>query len=383
MLKLADLLDVAALNDRIKDGSIKMRRHLTEDLAIFNYSAKCQFDKLWTHETRTCRGLIVELPRMKMLNGDERVIARPFEKFFNLGEWREDEVPWHLPHVITEKLDGSLGVAYVRPSDGKVAIATRGAFHSPQAEHATKLLQERYPNWRPLDTETVLFEILYAGSRVVVDYGATDDLVLLTRIHTEHQLEYTRVGEGLWEWPGRIVKRFEGDRHGMMKAAATARGSVMEGFVVHFQNGMRIKVKADDYVRLHRLVCHLSKRSVWEILATGKSLAEFLELVPDEFMTWVKVKARELESAAEKLQSRCEQVVEDARLAHGEDRKAIAEFIKHKEPEYFGICFLMLDGKKGERLDPVTMKGKGWLAQIWRSIYPAPEVFHEVNEDVS
>jgi hypothetical protein len=49
--------------------------------------------------------------------------------------------------VVTDKLDGSLGILYPTP-DGH-AIATRGAFVSEQALHATELWLDRYAGWLP------------------------------------------------------------------------------------------------------------------------------------------------------------------------------------------------------------------------------------------
>ena len=51
--------------------------------SIFNYTAKCQYDGVWNDITMKCRGLI--------MSQDGEIIARPFEKFFNLGEL--DSVP--------------------------------------------------------------------------------------------------------------------------------------------------------------------------------------------------------------------------------------------------------------------------------------------------
>ena len=86
------------------------------DLLIWNYTPRVQFGKHWTEETLMARGLITDL--------EGNVVARPFKKFFNLGEHQGD-----LPieeFNVTEKLDGSLGIVYKR--DGIPYLATRGRF---------------------------------------------------------------------------------------------------------------------------------------------------------------------------------------------------------------------------------------------------------------
>ena len=142
------------------------------DLRIFNYSKVCQFDRKWDDVTIQCRGLI--------MRGDE-IVARPFRKFFNLGEVEETKIenlPAEMPQV-TEKFDGSLGILYFQP-DGRPAIATRGSFTSDQALRATEMLRNMPPFWNNIDLNlTYLFEILYPENRVVVNYGNREELVLI------------------------------------------------------------------------------------------------------------------------------------------------------------------------------------------------------------
>lgn len=361
-MKLSELLDVAKLEAHVAAGEIKRRQHLSEPLTIFNYGARCQFEKIWTHETKTCRGLIVD--------AGNNIVARPFAKFFNLGE-HPDAPPLHEPHSIYEKLDGSLGVAYVRPSDGRAAMSTRGAFHSPQAEHATALLRSRFPTWLPASGETWLFEIIYAGSRVVVDYGTMDEIVLLARIDTEtgRDLPIDTVVH-----PFRMAKRFEMDWSNMLESQRSMRGLSNEGFVVRFhESGLRLKVKTDDYTRLHRLVCGLSTRSVWEVLSTGASFEEFISAVPDEFMTWVDAKASELRTRFAVIEEECRLVTASAQALDG--RKAQAEFVIANS-EHPAVCFKMLGGQR-------ESKPADYAPVIWKLLYPSHETFRTVNEDVA
>lgn len=51
--------------------------------------------------TLECRGL--------KFAKDGRLIARPFHKFFNLGErQRPEDIDWTVPHLVLSKLDGSM-----------------------------------------------------------------------------------------------------------------------------------------------------------------------------------------------------------------------------------------------------------------------------------
>ena len=39
-----------------------------------------------------------------------------------------------------------------------------------------------------------------------------------------------------------------------------------EGFVIRFKNGFRMKIKGDEYIRLHKIVTNISNRDIWEYL---------------------------------------------------------------------------------------------------------------------
>lgn len=88
------------LQKLIDEKYISVQKHPTEDLYIYNYTQKAQFDRMWNETTMACRGLI--------MNGKGGIIARPFNKFFNYGEY-QGEIP-SGEFEITEKMDGSLGL---------------------------------------------------------------------------------------------------------------------------------------------------------------------------------------------------------------------------------------------------------------------------------
>ena len=68
---------------------------------------------------------------------------------------------------VTDKHDGSLGILYPAP-DGRNAVATRGAFESAQALHASELYRREYERaWRPESGWTYLWEIVYPANRIV------------------------------------------------------------------------------------------------------------------------------------------------------------------------------------------------------------------------
>ena len=260
------------LKQLIADDYINVQKHPTADLYIYNYSPKAQYDRLWNDWTLACRGLI--------MNGLYEIVARPFKKFFNLGEIENQLIP-NETFEVYEKIDGSLGILYFVGSEP--FIATRGSFVSEQATVATELLHTKYADSIPLldKTKTYLFEIIYPENRIVIDYGQDRKLVLLAVIDTQTGAECSLEDVGF-----EIVKRYDG-LNDLQQLKALEEDN-REGFVVKFRDGYRLKVKFDEYQRIHRIVTQVSSLNIWEYLKEGQDLLPILDRVPDEFFDWVK-----------------------------------------------------------------------------------------------
>ena len=123
-----------------------------------------------------------------------------------------------------------------------------------------------------------------------------------------------------------------------------------EGFVVRFQSGQRIRIKFDEYIRLHKSLTGVSQKAVWELLQSGSDLSQVIEVVPDEFFQWV----RETETDLRKAFATIEATVR-VQMTFGGSRKEIAERIK--QCRYPSVMFAMLDGKN-------------YTDQIWIMIRP-------------
>lgn len=173
-------MNTKELNQLITDNYINVNKHPTTDLYIYNYTQKTQYERFWNNCTLACRGLIMDK--------DCNIVARPFQKFFNLGEFENQVVP-NESFEVYEKMDGSLGILYW--IDNQAYIASRGSFVSEQAQVATEMLHTQYAEAIPLldKSKTYLFEIIYPENRIVLDYGNERKLVLLAIVDTETSIE--------------------------------------------------------------------------------------------------------------------------------------------------------------------------------------------------
>lgn len=346
-------IDLTELRNR--GEYISETAHPTLPLLIWNYTAAAQYGKRWDEYTMMCRGLITDL--------EGNIVKRPFRKFFNYGQ--ESTIAFRLPDtnpIIYPKFDGSLGILYF---DGKMPyIATRGSFTSDQAKWATDWIQRNYPPQEDFkENKTYLFEIIYTENRIVVDYKGLEELVLIGVIDTEtgnespFEMEVEGERLGLSYSKHRIYTDL-----GKIITEATALGSNEEGYVLHWplDGNVRVKIKGDEYVRLHRILTQTSSKTLWEMLRDGKEVNEVIERVPDEFYNWVN---KTIESLVKEYMHIKDVAAYDLALMKNTltqeyDRKTAAEWIKKKA--YPAIMFKMLDGK-----DPKEL--------IWKMIKPKYE----------
>ena len=325
-------IDWEPIAEQIEQGFISVREHPGFPLRILNYTPRTQFEFRWTPETMMCRGLIIDY--------QDRIVARPFPKFFGL-----EQIDFDLPNEpfdVFEKMDGSLGILYWW---GDVpGIATRGSFTSPQAEKATQIFREKYSQLSWDRTKTHLFEIIFPENRIVVNYGEMEDLVLLAVLDTETGQEQRDLPTIAMP----VVKSYPSPA--TVEELFAKQDENREGYVLRFESGLRIKIKFDEYKRLHRLLTGFSSRVIWEALRDHDSVEPILEKVPDEFYSWV----RSVEST---LRGNFRQIEETA-------KSEMKEFPTRKETaQYFLTC-------EYPQVMFYLMDGKNYTNMIWKMVRP-------------
>jgi len=245
-----------------------------EDLSLFNYTTKAQFDDRFNFFESVSRGLIIN-----RITGE--LVARPFDKFFNWGQGGR-RACGHIV-TITEKIDGSLGILYRR--DGCYRIATRGSFHSEQADWATKQLQNYGLSALPNEF-TLLFEIVYPENRVVVDYGDVSELFLLAirnRFDGTYRQFYPDVYDIGEKFGFKLPSVFSFNNVTEIIERTGTLDATQEGFVVEFSDEQRFKFKGDKYLELHRLISGMSFKNTVKAFESGE-IDYIHSQIPDEFL---------------------------------------------------------------------------------------------------
>lgn len=362
----------------IEEGYINVQKHPTLDYYIYNYSHLAQIKQHWVKDTRRCRGLI--------LDGQGNVIARPFEKFHNVEEYSTGsglgELPKYNSFQAFEKMDGSLGILYMSPETtidcdchgkpqaefcscrgtGKLKIArqpfiaTRGSFVSDQAKVANEILEIRYSHVKFQPQYTYLFEIIYPENRIVLDYGTTKDLILLSIIDnvTGKDLDWRYIKAFAKEFELQLVKSYTSVMPNFFWVEDNMKeDKTREGYVILFDNVLRVKVKFEEYKRLHRLIFGLSTKSIWEVARSGGNVFEYRGNLPKEFYEWARQEYTKIKAEFYAVEHYCFTAMAYPHKEHS--MKEVAEFFK--TCKYQSVLFAMYRGKPYENI-------------IWKIIEP-------------
>jgi RNA ligase len=348
--------DLDYLNHLVDLGYIKTQRD-DSGLLLFDYTSKAQYEFAFKEHPilLNCRGLV--------LDENGYTVAYPLPKFFNIEEVESYGLP-NIGFDVYEKLDGSLGIVYYW--DGNWRVNTRGFFDSTQAIMGKDiLLKKGILDDNLLNKElTYLFEIIYPDNRIVVDYGDTCDMILLTsfsRYGEEYLSELDRLKPYL-----NIVKRYDFEDYRSIKKLDWENS---EGFVVRFTNGYRVKIKFDTYCKLHYLLTGMKENIIWEYLSGKKDINDIISIIPDEYFCIIhniidefKTKYKTIEEKSKIYFIETMKEIENLSFDNPRDyRKKFVEINKkvvNNEATFFCILMAMLDKKDYSEYIWKTLKPK-------------------------
>jgi len=334
------------LDKRVADGWINVTKR--GNLSLYNYSNRCVFERGWDEYTMAARGIVID--------DIGRILARPWPKFFNLGERPDDKLPAETPEL-SKKYDGSLVIVFW--DDVRWRAVTRGCWENVQTQYAAKWLEQH--DGKLQVQFTYLFELVAPWNRIVVHYQR-DDMILLGMVATdtgedfsyrEVRNEAIRVGLSPVEYEVKPIESLNLEDPAIKNE---------EGFVARFSNGFRVKLKYRQYILLHKIVTGLSIKGIWEILSSGNQ-PDFSN-VPDEFMGWYTKQRNKIQAEYTELETAAKTLFQA--IGKRETRKDYAlEYTKHGE--LAGTLFRMLDGKP-------------YAETIWKRCRPEVHQVFKVDE---
>jgi len=273
------------LNEYKNKKLLNIQYHPTLPLQIINYSRTVQFDNLWDEVTTYCRNLILDL--------DCNLIARSFSRFKNFEQLTNEEIP-DCGYWVQEKLDGSLINLFYYNNEW--IFASKGSFTSIHSIKAKEIFEKKYKleGYNRLKPEyNYIFEVVFPENRIVVNYENEEKLIFLSAFKGENEIKFENIGQelGLFNWNFDIVnsqlclRDERKDDDFLVYKSKNLKNR--EGYVMLFLNGFRMKIKFEDYCKLHKVSTGVSNYTVLEHLKNN-TFNELLELCPDEMYNWIK-----------------------------------------------------------------------------------------------
>lgn len=255
----------------------RILRHDFNNLVGFKYTTNTVYSGDWNPVTLYARGIVFDKDTGK-------VLAYPFEKFFNFGELVDDQSNLtKLAHDVIahqgydnllrdistqrfrvmDKLDGSLGIMFWT---GKTwLIKTAGSFVSEQALWANKWAADNIDVTKLDKNCTYMFEIIYDEDVHPIQYdfeglvllGINDNTTMKEKpfadiVHTAFELKINHAEVLEFTDFDEVVKY------------ANALPNTKEGVVVTFDNGFKVKIKGAEFLALQRIFHYLSPAVIWE-----------------------------------------------------------------------------------------------------------------------
>lgn len=322
----------------------------------YRYVLSDSFDDPFRKE---CRGL-------KFCSRTGELLARPLHKFFNWGEKEEtslSQVDFTRPHVVMEKMDGSMihpCMVYDLDPEGRLTeellLMTRMG-HTEVAQAAERLFLDEVVStefgdsltrgqvMRQLleDGFTPIFEYVGPDNRIVEEYE-TSDLVLLQVRETESgvyagEAHLDGFAEMLGVARAPTYPPFTGHDDVL---AVHARDTGGEGVVLVFDNGVFVKIKSDEYRRLHRIKDDVSREHDLALVILEGKLDDALPLFDAATKAKVEAFRDELALGVLKATSLVSKLV-----MHGEqvDQKTFAtQTLAGESNPIRSICFTVRKG---------------------------------------
>lgn len=282
---------------------------------------------------RESRGIILEDKTFK-------VLAYPFDKFFNYGENLAVNIDWNSAKVL-EKIDGSLikiwnyknkwMVSTMQTIDAKDASLPINPHFSNYYDLFMSVARKKIDFSRLNKNYTYIFELISPYNRVVVDYPSPDIYHIGTR--NNKTLKEIEVDIGVKK-PRQYSFESLKDVINMAKNLPLDK----EGYVVVDKYYNRVKIKSPAYVVAHHLRNDIGGNKILELVLSNEQ---------DEFLVYFPEYKEDIKKVEDKLNVLINKIDKDIEKAKGKrklNRKEYAEWAKKQE--YPAILFQYYDGKK-------------------------------------
>ena len=269
----------------------------------FKYTAQTIYSGTWNRVTLHARGHVFNVSTGKC-------VLRPWDKFFNYSElvlsdhsftptykasaaegmffpqnYDNEKLQGNLGHfVATDKLDGSLCIAGT--VDGKSMVTSSGAIHSEHSDWSRNWLESHniLGKFQPRFTymfETIADVFLHP---IKYDYEGCTLLGIIDN-DTGQELPFDCVERTAREWGIKAPQRVDITSLADAQKFAAGLPANKEGIVITFENGFKVKMKGEEFLKVHKLFHGLTPSYLMENFDI-KSMTfpeSIMSVIPEEF----------------------------------------------------------------------------------------------------
>lgn len=273
------------------------------NISSFNYSDKAFFDSIWDEQTIKARGLFIDTEK-------EKVVARSYEKFFNVNERPEtkfDMLQHKLQFPVTAyvKENGFLGIVSYNEETDELLITSKSSLEGSAVDYFKQVLQKTVSaenlngikEYAKENNVSMLFECIDPKNDPHIIEYAESKVVLLDIVFNQLEFQKLRYDEvchvaakfGLTsktkayeiaDW-----SEFFDWYYDVMEEDYEFEGSPIEGFVVEDSVGYSVKLKLTYYKfwKFMRDIAH-------EAIRNGRirKTAALTTPLANEFYGWVR-----------------------------------------------------------------------------------------------
>ena len=304
-------------------------------VSVFNYRLSTYNDFV-TYNAFELRGLTF------VFNADGSLYKRflLMEKFFNVNENEStllDVIKDKKVNSVYLKEDGSI-ISFIELPNGKIVAKSKTSFESEQAIMAQKLFEDKVKinafvkDFLSKDLSAV-FEYVGPMNRVVVKYDNSD--LILLRLRDNKTGKYLSIDGYDLSKP----MSFKFTLSDLMNLKGNLEG--IEGWIVEFVDGQKVKIKTDWYHSLHRILTDYSKREDYLIdMILDEKIDDLLSQIPfgSESRLFVEEVIVKTNSGFNAISNEI-----DLLMSKYTDRKSFA--LEYLKAPYFALSMGVINGK--------------------------------------
>lgn len=265
--------------------------HYTDFYALDEKGEKIDYKNMFSAYNglyMECRGIIIDIIEEKLVNV-------PFRKFFNIDENEDTSMKNVLERAkhakifeVTDKMDGSMiSASYY---ENEIVIGASGCNHPDYSEEVRNAYAyvSAHPEYQTLikdfEDKTCIFESIFPKKdpHIVVYENPGLYLTGIRDNETGKEYTYEKVLKIADEYKIPSTIKFNKTLDEILNELDAKKAAEAEGFVLNI-DGLKVKVKYNDYVKIHRATIEGGRmNSVIKALADG-TFDDLYSKIPDAF----------------------------------------------------------------------------------------------------